>query len=116
MKGRSLPHNTAFTMKGAQAQHVKFRAVSYAHTLLFKWSETAASHVFHLVGQFTGGEEGAFLAVGASQVAAGTQVAEACLQAEAEVILGTSSEEHPGSRGKWREYCVQRQHKAVVTR
>ena len=52
-------------------------------TLLFKWSGTAASHVFHLLGQFTGGEEGAFQAVGASQVAAGTRAVEACLQAEA---------------------------------
>ena len=56
-------------------------------TLLFKWSGTAASHVFHLVGQFTGGEEGAFQAVGASQAAAGTRAAEACLQAEAGRLL-----------------------------
>lgn len=73
-------------------------------TLLFKWSGTSASHVFHLVGQFTGGEEGAFRAEGASQVAAGTRAVEACLQAEAGRTSGLSWGEDPVREGNRREH------------
>ena len=57
-----------------------------------------------LVGQFTGGEEGAFQAVGASQVAAGTRAVEACLQAEAGWTWGVSSRASSSSRGSRQEH------------